>query len=154
EDSDLFDSADWYTFRKALGLGSYTSGSFKTINPPPPSGTNNCTDPGANGDDVEATLDAEWASAAAPNAAIQLVSCSPTTTTPGFMIAALNTINSKHPPQVISLSYGYCEAVAGVTANAGYNSAYQQAVTEGVSVFVAAGDSGAASCEHGYSNAR
>jgi len=29
-----------------------------------------------------------------------------------------------------------------------YNSAYQQAVTEGVSVFVAAGDSGAAGCDN------
>ena len=153
EDSDLFDSADWYTFRTALGLASYKSGSFKTINPPPPSGANNCTDPGANSDDDEATLDAEWASAAAPNAAIQLVSCAPATTTPGFMLAALNIINSKQPPQIMSLSYGYCEAVAGVTANAGYNSTYQQAAVEGVSVFVAAGDSGAAGCDHGSSNA-
>jgi len=153
EDSDLFDSADWDTFRGALGLASYKSGSFQTINPPPPSGANNCSDPGSNGDDDEATLDAEWASAAAPDAAIQLVSCAQTTSTQGFMIAALNIINSKHPPQIISLSYGYCEAIAGVTTNAGYNSAYQQAAAEGVSVFVAAGDSGAASCDHGYSNA-
>src|SRR5207248_3908320 len=38
-------------------------------------------------------------------------------------------------------------------ANAAYNSAYQQAVTEGVSVFVAAGDSGAAGCDNGASQA-
>ena len=35
----------------------------------------------------------------------------------------------------------------GASANAAYNSAYQQAVAEGVSVFVAAGDSGAAGCD-------
>ncbi len=153
EDSDLYNTADWYTFRKALGLASYTSGTFKTINPAPPSGANNCSDPGVNSDDVEATLDAEWASAAAPDAAIELATCAGTTTTPGFMIAAINVVNSSHPPAIISMSYGYCEASAGVSANSSYNSAYQQAVAEGVSVFVAAGDSGAASCDDGFASA-
>ncbi len=41
----------------------------------------------------------------------------------------------------------------GASANAAYNSAYQQAVAEGVSVFVAAGDSGAASCDNGVAEA-
>ncbi len=37
--------------------------------------------------------------------------------------------------------------------NAAYNSAYQQAVAEGVSVFVAAGDEGAASCDRDFNAA-
>ncbi|HET6931790.1 MAG TPA: hypothetical protein VFI45_15795, partial [Candidatus Acidoferrum sp.] len=41
----------------------------------------------------------------------------------------------------------------GSAANAAYNSAYQLAVTEGVSVFVAAGDSGAAGCDNSASAA-
>ncbi len=65
------------------------------------------------------------------------------------MIAGQNLINAKAPPQVISVSYGECEAQNGVTANAAYNSLAQQAVTEGVSLFVAAGDEGAASCDSG-----
>ena len=40
------------------------------------------------------------------------------------------------------------ETQNGASANAAYNSVYQQAVTEGVSVFVAAGDSGASGCDN------
>ena len=47
----------------------------------------------------------------------------------------------------MSISYGECEAVNGASANAAYNAAYQQAAAEGVSVFVAAGDEGGASCD-------
>jgi len=153
EDSDLYNTADWTAFRKVFGLSTYTAGSISTINPAPPHGTSNCSDPGANGDDDEATLDAEWSSAAAPNAAIQVVTCAGTATTDGFLIAAENIINASHPPQIISLSYGFCEAITGVALNATYNSTYQQAAAEGVSVFVAAGDEGAAACDHGYPNA-
>jgi subtilase family serine protease len=157
EDSDLYTTADWNTFRNILGLSGYTSGSLSTIHPAPPSGTSNCSDPGINpdGDDVESTLDTEWASAAAPNATIELATCDnpPTTPTPGILIAAQNLINGGSPPKIISMSYGVCEAENGVTSNATFNSAYQQAVAEGVSVFVAAGDEGAASCDSGFSTA-
>jgi len=153
EDSDLYNTADWDTFRKVFGLSSYTSGSLKTINPSPPSGASNCTDPGPQEADGEATLDAEWASAAAPDAAILVAACADTATTGGFAIAGQNLINSPDPPPIISLSYGFCEAATGVTANAAYNSSYQQAVAEGISVFVAAGDEGAASCDAGFSTA-
>ncbi len=153
EDSDLYDTADWTTFRKTFGLSTYTSGSLSTINPAPPKGGSNCSDPGAQGADGEATLDAEWASAAAPDAAIQVVACADTATTFGFLIAAENLINSSHPPQIISISYGICEAFTGVTANSSYNSAYQQAVAEGTSVFVSSGDAGAAACDHDFSTA-
>lgn len=153
EDSDLFSTEDWNIFRRVFGLSSYTAGSLSTINPAPPHGTSNCTDPGANSDGDEATLDAEWASAAAPDAKIEVVTCADTTTTPGFLIAAQNTINSSAPPPIISLSYGFCEAITGVALNAAFNSAYQQAAAEGVSVFVAAGDTGAAICDRGLAGA-
>jgi subtilase family serine protease len=151
EDSDLYNTADWTTFRRVFGLSSYTSGSFNTINPAPPSGTSNCSDPGAISSDDEATLDAEWSSAAAPDAAIVLAACADTNTTSGVLIAAQNLVNASTPPQIISDSYGFCEAANGVTMNAAINSAAQQAVAEGVSVFVAAGDEGAASCDAGFS---
>jgi len=153
EDSDLYNTADWTTFRRVFGLTSYTSGSLETINPAPPHGTSNCSDPGANENDDEATLDAEWYSAAAPNATIQLAACADTTTTAGVLIAAQNLVNAKVPPQIISSSYGFCEAATGVALNAAYNSVGQQAVAEGVSLFVAAGDEGAASCDAGFSTA-
>ena len=148
EDTNLFSNSDWTTFRSTFGLSTFTSGSLTTVHPAPPSGSNNCTNPGTNGDDGEAILDAEYASAAAPSAAIEVASCEDTRTTFGGLIAVQNLINeSTTPPAIMSISYGECEALNGATANAAYNSAYQQAVTEGVSVFVAAGDEGAASCD-------
>lgn len=151
EDTDVFATSDWGTFRSTFGLSSYAAGSFTTVFPPPPSGPNNCTDPGVIApNDAEAILDAEWASAAAPSAAILMATCADSTTTFGGLIAFQNLINaSTQPPAIISISYGQCETVNGAAANAAYSSAYQQAVAEGVSVFVAAGDSGAAGCDNG-----
>src|SRR5229473_4907675 len=157
EDSDVFSSSDWNTFRQTFGLASYSSGSFAQIHPPapPPLPGNNCAAPGAFApNDAEAVLDAEWASASAPSAAIEMATCKDTSTTFGGLIAIQNLINANTPPpSIMSISYGQCETVNGTAANAAYNSAYQQAVAEGVSVFVAAGDSGAAGCDNGAAEA-
>ena len=147
EDSDVYTDADWASFRSVFGLSSYSDGSFAQINPAPPSGTNNCSDPGANGNDREAIIDAEYASAAAPSAAIVLASCANTTTF-GGLIALQNLLNeSGTPPALVSMSYGECEAGNGASSNAAFSSTFQQAVAEGVSVFVSAGDHAAAGCD-------
>lgn len=149
EDTDVYSTADWSTFRSTFGLSGYTSGSLTQIHPAPVSGGNNCSDPGSNADDGEAILDTEWASAAAPSAAIDLVSCAdPGGTGDGLIIALQNLINSASPPPIISISYGECESQN--TDNASYNAAYQQAVAEGISVFVAAGDWGPAVCDASF----
>jgi subtilase family serine protease len=153
EDSNVYSAADWTTFRKTFGLSGYTSGTFTQVQPAPPSGANNCGNPGVNGDDGEAILDAEWASAAAPSAAIELAACASTRTTFGGLIALVNLINKGTPPAIMSISYGECEAANGASANAAYSAAYQQAAAEGVSVFVSAGDEGAASCDAGAASA-
>ena len=155
EDSDVFSASDWATFRSTFGLSSYTSASFAQVHPASPSGPNNCGAPGTfPPDSAEAILDAEWASASAPSAAIEMAACANTTTTFGGLIAVQNLINAgTPPPSIMSISYGQCETVNGAAANATYNSAYQQAVAEGVSVFVAAGDSGAAGCDNGVTQA-
>jgi subtilase family serine protease len=62
-------------------------------------------------------------------------------------------MNGSNPPAIVSISYGVCEAENGTSANASINSLYQQAAMEGVSVFVSAGDEGAASCDAGLSTA-
>jgi len=150
EDTDVFTANDWNSFRSVLGLSAYSGASFSSVHPAPNSGTNNCNPPGVFApNDAEAILDAEWASAAAPSAAIQMAACADTSTTFGGLIALQNLINSSAPPSIVSISYGQCETVNGAAANAAYASAYQQAVAEGVSVFVAAGDSGAAGCDNG-----
>jgi subtilase family serine protease len=154
EDTNVYSTADWTTFRSVFGLSTYTSGSFVQVHPAPPSGANNCGNPGdVAGNDGEAILDAEYASAAAPNATIELASCADTTTF-GGLIALENLLNeSSAPPPVVSISYGECEAYNGAAANATYKNAYQQAAAEGVSVFVSAGDEGAASCDADSSKA-
>ena len=154
EDTDLYSSADWSTFRTTFGLDQYTAGSLTTVHPTPSSGLNNCSAPGiVAGDDGEAILDAEWASAAAPSAAIVVAACGNTRITFGGFIAMQNIVNSSNPPSIISISYGNCEAENGASSNASINALYQQAVAEGISVFVAAGDEGAASCDAGLSSA-
>jgi len=156
EDTYLYSAADWVTFRNTLGLGSYKSGSLSQISP---DGAIHCKNPGFQGkntdpgygDDGEAAIDVEWASAAAPNAAIVLAACTDTNTTFGGLIALENVINGPDQslPSVVSISYGEAEAANGAAANAAYYFAYQQAVAEGVSVFVSSGDEGAASADGG-----
>ena len=143
EDSDVFNIADWSTFRSTLGLSGFSSGSFTQVHPT--IGTAGaCIDPGATGDDGEATIDVEWASAGAPSAAIELASCANTTNF-GAFIAMQNLISaSGTPPAIMSLSYGSSEVSNGAAGNAYVSSLYQQAVTEGVSIFVSTGDEGAA----------
>lgn len=147
EDTNLYSAADWSTFRSAFGLNAYSAGSLSTVHPEPASGRNNCGNPGVNSDDSEAILDAEWASAAAPSASIVVAACPSTYTTFGGLVAMQNLLNGATPPSILSISYGECEAENGASSNAAFNSLYQQAVVEGVSVFVAAGDEGAASCD-------
>lgn len=148
EDTNVYSVSDWNNFRSVFGLSSYTSGSFTQIHPTPTSGPNNCINPGATLDDFEATLDVEYSSAAAPDATIDLASCEDTSTF-GGLIALQNLLNaSSAPPAVVSMSYGECEAYSGAALNAAFYSAYQQAVIEGVSMYVSSGDDGAASCSN------
>ena len=148
EDTDVYSADDWTSFRTTFGLSSYADGSFTQVHPAPPSGSNNCSDPGAIAGDTEAILDAEYASASAPSAAIMLASCTSTSATFGGLIALQNLLSaSTTPPALVSMSYVDCEASNGASSNAAFNSTFEQAVTEGVSVFVAAGDNAAAECD-------
>ncbi len=151
EDSDMHAAADWTAFRTAFGLSAYTTGTLTEAHPPPATGSNNCADPGAlTGWDEEPSLDAEYASAAAPGAAIEIASCKSTGVTPGVVIALKNLVNASGThPAVLSVSYGTCEAANGAAANAALAADYEQAVAEGISVFAAAGDGGAAMCDEG-----
>src|SRR5208283_2898110 len=104
--------------------------------------------PTVNGDDKEAAIAVEYASAAAPNAAIIVAACADTTTF-GGLIALENLLAQSNLPSVVSISYGEAEALNGATANAALAATYSLAVAEGVSIFVATGDEGAASADAG-----
>jgi subtilase family serine protease len=140
EISDI-QAADVATFRSAFGLSSY-SGTFSQIHPGP-----GCTNPGKNGEEGEAALDAEWSGAVAPDADVELASCASTATNFGAFIAAQNLLDTTSPPPIMSLSFGGCEADQGPSGNAFINTLWQQAAFEGVSVFVSAGDGSAAGCD-------
>jgi subtilase family serine protease len=151
EDSDPYNgTTDWNNFRAAFGLNAY-SGSLTTTHPAPPNGTfQNCADPGIlqspTFTDFEVAVDVDYSTAVAPSAAIQVAACKDTATF-GGLIAIQNLVNSASPPAVMSLSYGECEPANGSASNAAFNTAYQTAAAEGTSIFVAAGDEGAASCD-------
>lgn len=144
-DSDLYSNADVATFRSVFGLTSRYGGSFTTIHP---TGQTACADPGVAKNDSEATLDVEWAGAAAPAANIILASCTDTLTFGGEQIALMNLVNSANPPGVISMSYELCEPALGATGNYQVYSIAQQAAAEGISLFVSSGDASGASCDH------
>jgi subtilase family serine protease len=146
EDTNLYRTSDWTTFRSTFGLSQYSTGTLTTVQPAG-SGVNNCVSPGVTSDDEEAILDVEWASAAAPGAAIELASCADTNINYGLFIATQNVINSSPAPAIVSISYGQCEAYNGSSANQALSKIFQQAVAEGTSVFVSSGDEDAASCD-------
>ncbi len=153
EDTNLYRTSDWTTFRTAFGLSQYTTGSLSTVQPAAVAGSSSCVSPGVNSDDEEAILDAEWASAAAPGATIEVASCASTETSFGVDIAIQNVVSSANPPAIISVSYGGCEVYNGSASNTATSLLYQQAVAEGISIFVSSGDEDSASCDAGAQSA-
>jgi hypothetical protein len=129
--------ADVQTFRSRMGLP-----------PNPPTIILNGPDPGIVSQDeqMEAELDVEWSGAVARNAAIQFVVTASTNTTDGVDLSAQYIVNHNLAP-VVSLSFGACEAAMGAAENQFWNALWQQAAAQGMSVFVASGDSGAAGCD-------
>jgi pseudomonalisin len=128
-------ASDVAAFRAASALGSNQPSVVL------PSG-----DPGLAGvDQDEATLDVEWAGAIAPSANVTLVSEASTATTDGVDLASAYIVNQALAP-VVSVSFTSCEQQMGTAELAFYNNLWQQAAAQGMSVFVASGDSGAASC--------
>ncbi len=157
EDTDVYTEGDFGLFRKEFGLArSYPNGSLTQVHPKAGSG-GTCSDPGLQvGSGPEAILDTEWSSAAAPNATIVLAACSDNTNFGGFIALENMLTNGVGPlPTVVSISYGIGELQQGSAANQYDTDLYQEAAGNGVSVFVASGDYGAATDDgiNGYSYA-
>lgn len=108
----------------------------------------NGPDPGiSEGDEPEAVLDVSWSGAVAKNATIDLVSSATTNASLGVDLSALYIVDNNLAP-VMSESYGECEATLGAAGNAFYNSLWQQAAAQGITVVIAAGDAGSAGCDN------
>lgn len=105
----------------------------------------NGVDPGQNTDEVEAVLDTEWSGAVAKNATIDLVVSETTNASFGGDLSAELIIDNNLAP-VMSESFGECELFLGTANNAFYNSLYQQANAEGITVSISTGDSGSVAC--------
>ncbi|HTY08971.1 MAG TPA: protease pro-enzyme activation domain-containing protein, partial [Candidatus Edwardsbacteria bacterium] len=107
----------------------------------------NGTDPGlVSGDEGESDLDVEWSGAVAPAATVLLVTSKSTGSTDGVTLSAQYAV-SHNVADVISVSYGLCEATMGASAVTYYSSLWQQAASQGMTVVVSSGDAGAAGCD-------
>jgi len=105
------------------------------------------TNPGLTGDEIEADIDTQWTGAVAKNATIDLVIAADTNTSFGLDLAAQYVVQHNVAP-VLSESFGACESSLGTTGNQFFNGLWQQAATQGITVLVSTGDSGAADCEN------
>ncbi len=112
----------------------------------PPNIILNGPDPGINGDEAEADLDVQWSGAVAKGATIDFVVSESTEATPGIDLSALYIIDNNLAP-IMSESYGACEAELGAGGNQFHDTLWEQAAAQGITVLMAAGDSGSAGCD-------
>jgi Pro-kumamolisin, activation domain len=100
-------------------------------------------------DQSEATLDVMRAGSVAGNAQILLVVA--TAASGGVEADAQYLVEmSPAPASVMSISFGACEASAGAAGVAFWDTLFQQAAAEGISVLVSSGDSGASGCDQAF----
>jgi subtilase family serine protease len=128
-------------FRDYFGLSGY-NGTLTVAHP------GGCGDPGFTGDEGEAALDGEWSGAAAPNANVIEASCPDTGTTFGVETSLQNLVElAETPATIYSISYGGSEASNGLTFLTGWENLIEEGASEGISIMVSTGDSGAGADE-------
>jgi subtilase family serine protease len=133
-------AGDWKHFRDYFGLSAY-KGTFASLHP------GGCGNPGFTGDEVEAAIDAEWASAPAPDASIIEASCAGSETSFGVENTLQNLVELGNSGATIySISYGGCESGNGLPFLQGWGNLIEEGASEGVSIMVSSGDSGS-SCD-------
>ena len=111
-----------------------------------PGAANGTTNP--PGDQVEATLDVMRSGSIAPGATINLIVSKSTGGQDGVAIASEYAIDTNPvPAQIMNISFGLCEQDAGSSGVQFWDNLFSQAAGEGISVFVASGDAGAAGCD-------
>ena len=133
-----FDNADIGDFRNQLGLSSNL-----------PEVILDGPDPGNLGGDeeAEALLDTSWAGAVARNAAVKFVLSASTNTTDGIILSELYIIDN-NVGDVMTESFGGCEAATTATEAAGFEALAEEAAAQGMTYVVSSGDTGAAGCDN------
>ncbi|HEV2194949.1 MAG TPA: protease pro-enzyme activation domain-containing protein [Candidatus Acidoferrum sp.] len=132
--SDI-DLNDAHAFRALFGLPAND-----------PVVVNNGPDPGFGNEEGEADLDTQWSGAVAPSATIHYILSEGTLTADPLVLGAEYVIDN-NSDDVMSLSFGNCEANMTSTALSLVNSLWEQAAAQGITVTVSAGDNGTAGCD-------
>jgi kumamolisin len=131
-----YSTEDLGTYFSGLGMASTPAVSAVSVD-----GASNAPTGEANGPDGEVLLDIEVAGAVAPAASI-MVLFAPNTDA-GFLDAIMSAIHeAPQVPNVISISWGGPESGWSQQALTGFDQAFQEAAALGITVTVAAGDSG------------
>ena len=123
-------------FRTQFGLGA---NNVRCVNGPDPGS-------GFPGRVAEADLDVQWAGAVAKNASINLVVSASTNSSDGVALSAQYIVQPQRgpggEPQFRLVRDGH-----GNSGNLFWNSLWQQAAAQGMTVAVSSGDAGAAGCD-------
>jgi hypothetical protein len=128
---------DVIAFRSLMGLPAN-----------PPHIILNGPDPGdlGGGEEAEAVLDTSWAGALATAASVDLIVSQTTHATDGVDLSELYVINN-NLANVMTESFGACEAAFTPAQEALISSNAQQAAAQGISYTVSSGDAGSAGCD-------
>ncbi len=139
--SHVATGGDVETFRKLFGVDTEGSLNMLVYHG---YGKNTCTAPGIDpdgiGEDIEASLDAEWASALAPAAKLIYMSCDQSPD--DGIVTSLEALIDNNLADAISLSYGETELAFTSTDYAPWDALWMQAAAQGQSMIVSSGDSG------------
>ena len=146
---------DLASFRSQFGLPPAKANYFFGI-------PHYCGDPGVQGpngtgEESEADIDLQWASAVAPGATVDFIACASTMTSGGVDLSAMYAVNNLYRTvSSFSVSYGVCEVQLPLNqfpfifgTNFFYNELWRQAAAEGQTVNISAGDSGDDTCDRG-----
>jgi subtilase family serine protease len=105
-------------------------------------GKTTCATPPIIGDEGEATIDAEWATAVAPNAKLIFMECASDNTLQGGIFASMTALIDNNLSDTMSLSYGGSELGFMASDYTFFDTLVSQAATQGQSIFISSGDSG------------
>src|SRR5262249_29062728 len=108
----------------------------------------NGPDPGIvnDGEQVEATLDVAWSGAIAPEATVNFVLSASTNSTDGVTLSELYIVDN-NVGDVMTESFGQCEAVFSSGEANAISQLAEQAAAEGITYMVSTGDTGASGCD-------
>ncbi|HZS54852.1 MAG TPA: S53 family peptidase [Bryobacteraceae bacterium] len=97
-------------------------------------------------EELEAVLDTSWSGAVAPRATVDLVVSASTNNTDGVTLSEEYIIDN-NLANVMTESFGSCEANYTASGAAAVSSLAQQAAAEGITYLVSSGDAGSAGCD-------